>query len=188
MKLIKVTDMKNLDFIKNYNNEFLNIYPDWVPFVTDKNFDEYIENMKNIAEGINNNGVKENYYWFVDDNGIIGSGSIRLNPEVDSTTEKFSGNIFYQIVPSKRKQGYGTILCHFLLEEMHQLGYKNAIVTCYQNNIGSINIITSNCGKLIEVVKGDGFTEDNGFVTYRYCIDIDESLKHYNHNKNNNRI
>lgn len=42
MKLINVIDMKNQEFIRNYNYEFLNIYPDWVPFVTDKNFDEYI--------------------------------------------------------------------------------------------------------------------------------------------------
>src|SRR5574344_1893584 len=133
--------------------------------------------MKKIAEGINNNGVKEIYYWFVDDNGIIGSGSIRLNPEADAIVEKFSGNIFYQIVPSKRKQGYGTVLCHLLLEEMYQLGFKNAIITCYQNNIGSINIISSNYGKLIEAVDGDGSTEANDFITYRYSFDIDKSLE-----------
>lgn len=181
MKLINVIDMKNQEFIKNYNQEFLNIYQDWVPFVTDKNFEEYIKNMNDIAEGINNNGVKEKYYWFVDNNGIIGSGSIRINPEVDSNVEIFSGNIFYQIVPSKRKQGYGTMLCHFLLEEMHQLGFKNAIITCYQNNIGSINIIKSNYGKLIETVNGDGSIEGSHFITNRYSIDIDKSLEQYNY-------
>lgn len=57
----------------------------------------------------------------MEDEKIIGSGSIRLNPEIHEYTEKICGHLFYQIIPSKRGNGYGTILCHLLLEKMKEL-------------------------------------------------------------------
>ena len=122
--------------------------------------------------------------WLIDEDKIVGSGSIRLNPEINKKWEIYAGHIFYQIVPTYRNQGYGKLICHLLLEEMKKLGFKEAIISCYDTNIGSINIIESNSGELIETVNGDGSENSDHLKTRRYKIDIDKSLLEYNTRNN----
>ena len=178
--LIPVTKMLDIKKIEDYNQEFIKVYQDkYKPFVTRDNFDSYLKQMNDFKEGIGNNGLKEIYYWFIDNDKIVGSASIRLNPEVDEITNKYAGNIFYQIVPTYRKQGYGKQICHLLLKEMQSLGFKEAILTCYDTNIGSINIIEENGGELLETIKGDGSLNSDHLNTRRYKIDIEKSLKEY---------
>ena len=178
--LFSVTEMLDITKIEEYNQEFIKAYPDsWEPFVTKNNFDEYLRRMNDYSEGKGNDGLKEIFYWLFDKDKIVGSGSIRLNPEIDKITETYAGHIFYQIVPTYRKQGYGTIICHLLLQEMQKLGLKEAIISCYDTNIGSINIIENNGGELIETVLGDGSPNSDYLKTRRYKIDIDKSLIEY---------
>ena len=179
--LFPVTEMLDITKIEEYNQEFIKAYPNgWEPFVTKNNFDEYLRRMNNYKEGKDNDGLKEIFYWLFDKDKIVGSGSIRLNPEIDKIIETYACHIFYQIVPTYRKQGYGTIICHLLLQEMQKLGFKEAIISCYDTNIGSINIIENNGGELIETVLGDGdFPNSDNVKTRRYKIDIDKSLTEY---------
>ncbi len=178
--LFPVTEMLDITKIEEYNQEFIKAYPNsWEPFVTKNNFDEYLRRMNDYSEGKGNDGLKEIFYWLFDKDKIVGSGSIRLNPEIDKITETYAGHIFYQIVPTYRKQGYGTIICHLLLQEMQKLGLKEAIISCYDTNVGSINIIENNGGELIETVLGDGSPNSDYLKTRRYKIDIDKSLIEY---------
>ena len=177
--LFPVTEMLDITKIEEYNQEFIKTYPNWKPFVTRNNFDEYLRRMNDYSEGKGNDGLKEIFYWLFDKDKIVGSGSIRLNPEIDKITETYAGHIFYQIVPTYRKQGYGTIICHLLLQEMQKLGLKEAIISCYDTNVGSINIIENNGGELIETVLGDGSSNSDNLKTRRYKIDIDKSLTEY---------
>ena len=178
--LFPVTEMLDITKIEEYNQEFIKAYPNsWEPFVTKNNFDEYLRRMNDYREGKDNDGLKEIFYWLFDKDKIVGSGSIRLNPKIDKTTETYAGHIFYQIVPTYRKQGYGTIICHLLLQKMKKLGFKEAIITCYDTNVGSINIIENNGGELIETVLGDGSSNSNNLKTRRYKIDIDKSFTKY---------
>lgn len=178
--LFPVTEMLDITKIEEYNQEFIKAYPDsWEPFVTKNNFDEYLRRMNDYSEGKGNDGLKEIFYWLFDKDKIVGSGSIRLNPEIDKITETYAGHIFYQIVPTYRKQGYGTVICHLLLQEMQKLGLKEAIISCYDTNVGSINIIENNGGELIETVLGDGSPNSDYLKTRRYKIDIDKSLIEY---------
>ena len=178
--LFPVTEMLDITKIEEYNQEFIKAYPNsWEPFVTKNNFDEYLRRMNDYSEGKGNDGLKEIFYWLFDKDKIVGSGSIRLNPEIDKITETYAGHIFYQIVPTYRKQGYGTIICHLLLQEMQKLGLKEAIISCYDTNVGSINIIENNGGELIETVLGDGSPNSEYLKTRRYKIDIDKALIEY---------
>ena len=166
--LFPVTEMLDITKIEEYNQEFIKAYPNsWEPFVTKNNFDEYLRRMNDYSEGKGNDGLKEMFYWLFDKDKIVGSGSIRLNPEIDKITETYAGHIFYQIVPTYRKQGYGTIICHLLLQEMQKLGLKEAIISCYDTNVGSINIIENNGGELIETVLGDGSPNSDYLKTRR---------------------
>ena len=178
--LIPVTEMLDITKIEEYNQEFIKAYPNqWKPFATKENFEEYLKKMSDVKQGVDNDGVKEIFYWLIDENKIVGSGSVRLNPEIDEEWEKYAGHIFYQIVPTYRKQGYGKLIYHLLLKEMQKLGFKEAIISCYDTNIGSINIIEDNGGELIETVIGDGSPNSDHLKTRRYKIDIDKSLLEY---------
>lgn len=180
ISLVPVTEMLDVAKIDDYNQEFIKKYQNnWKPFVTKDNFEDYLKRMEDVKKGIGNDGVKEIFYWLIDENKIVGSGSIRLNPEIDEEWEIYAGHIFYQIVPTYRKQGYGKLICHLLLKEMQKLGFNEAIIACYDTNIGSINIIESNSGKLIETIKGDSSPNSNHLRTRRYKIDIDKSLLEY---------
>ena len=179
--IIDVIDMLDIEKIEEYNQEFLKVYSNsWTPFVTRDNFDKYLLEMRKVRNGEGENKVKEVFFWYMDEGKIIGSGSIRLNPEVNENCRIYAGNIFYQIIPSKRKQGYGTILCHLLLEKMNEMGYEEAIIACYDTNIGSIKIIEANGGELLEIVNGDGSINGKDKKTKRYKIDIKKSLLNYN--------
>ena len=62
---------------------------------------------------------------------------------------------------------------------MKKLAFNEAIITCYDTNVGSINIIENNGGQLIETVLGDGSSNSNNLKTRRYKIDIDKSFTKY---------
>ena len=175
--LVPATEMIDIAKIEEYNHEFIKYYHNkWKPFVTKENFEEYLKHMTNIKEGIDNDGIKEIFYWLIDDDKIVGSGSIRLNPEIKEEIKIYTGHVFYQIVPTYRNIGYGTLICNLLLKEMQKLGFKEAILTCYDTNIGSIKIIEKNGGQLIETVKGDGSPNSENVKTRRYKINIGEAL------------
>ena len=96
--LVPVTEMLDIEKIEKYNQEFLKIYgAEWKPFVTKENFSDYLKRMEDVKEGIDNDGVKELFYWLIDENIIVGSGSIRLNPEINEIWEKYAGHIFIKL-------------------------------------------------------------------------------------------
>lgn len=179
--LIDVIEMKDIEKIEEYNRDFQKVYPEsWKPFVTRENFNKYLNDMKNLREKGNEDGVKEIYYWLMSEEQIVGSGSIRLNPEKDDYTNVFCGHLFYQVIPSQRGKGYGTMLCHLLLEKMSELGFKEALVTCFDTNIGSRKIIEENGGQFIEFVDDEKEENPDWVKNRRYKFDIDKSIRNYN--------
>lgn len=163
---LKEDDISDINRIEEYNNEYLTVYPNFKPYVTKENFKEFLEEINNKKQGINNNGLKEIYYFAIENDKIVGHASIRLNPETDKSVNIY-GHIMYGVVPSKRKQGYGTIICSLLLEKMKEMGYKEVIITCNDDNVGSSKIIEMNGGNLVEIVKNE---EDENIK--RYSINL----------------
>ena len=160
---LKEDDVTDIDRIDEYNQEYKAVYPDFKPFVTKENFDEFLKSVENKKKGIDNNGIKEIFYFAIEDDKIVGHASIRLNPEIDSDTYKFSGHIMYGVVPSKRKCGYGNQICRLLVNIMFDMGYEEVIVTCNDNNVGSRKIILNNGGCFIETVTYDENTKIDRF-------------------------
>ena len=180
--LIEDKDMTDFDKIEEYNNDFKENIPNFKPFVTIDNFDDFLKEIENKKHGIGNDGIKEIFYWFTENDRIIGSGSIRLNPEIDEYFEKIYGHLFYQIIPSKRGMGYGTILCHLLLEKMKELGFKEALITCFDTNMGSRRIVENNGGEFIEYYLDENEKNPNYRKYRRYKFDIEKSLSEFNYN------
>ena len=100
---LKEDDITDINRIDEYNDDYKRMYPDFKPFVTKENFASFLKSVEDKKNGIGNNGVKEIFYFAIEDDKIVGHASIRLNPEVDVDTYKFSGHIMSGVVPSKRK-------------------------------------------------------------------------------------
>ena len=82
---------------------------------------------------------------------IVGRVSIRhtLTPHL----ERLGGHIGYVVVPEFRRQGYATaMLAQALLFAREQLGLPRVLVTCDDDNVGSIKAIEKNGGVLENVV------------------------------------
>lgn len=181
---LKEDDMSDIDLLDEYNEEYMNIYPEFKPFATKENYADIIKCADESKQGINNNGIKEIFYWAIEDRKIVGHGSIRLNPEIDEESYKYCGHIMYGVVPSKRKQGYGTKICHLLLEKLNEYGIEIARIGCFIDNIGSSFVIENNYGKLIEIVEpNENYTKPSKM----YEINVKESLKLFNKSYNESK-
>lgn len=80
-------------------------------------YNKLINDLDNYSNGImdNPNYVPYTCYVLINDNKIIGVGSIRHY--LNEYLENFGGHIGYSIVPSARLKGYGTKLLNLLLKE-----------------------------------------------------------------------
>ena len=96
---------------------------------------------------------------------IVGRVSIRhaLNP----CLERFGGHIGYVVVPEYRRQGYATaILRRSLQIARMKLGLTRVLVTCDDDNVGSIKTIEKTGGVLESIVT----VPDGGKHKRRYWI------------------
>jgi predicted acetyltransferase len=96
---------------------------------------------------------------------IVGRVSIRhsLSPYL----ERFGGHIGYVVVPEYRRQGYATAILRQSLQIARQkLGLTRVLVTCDDDNVGSIKVIVKNGGVLEDIVAGP----DGDRLKRRYWI------------------
>ena len=161
---LKEDDYSDINRIEEYNNEYKNVYPNFKPFATKENFDSFLKKVKESKMGINNNGLKEIFYFAIENDKIVGHGSIRLNPEVDKNINIY-GHIMYGVVPSKRRKGYGTLICKLLIKKATELGLENIIISCNNDNLPSSLIIKNNNGTLFEKA-----IDEEGNLINRYKI------------------
>jgi predicted acetyltransferase len=85
-------------------------------------------------------------FWLVDDCRVLGSS--RLRPLLTPALEHEGGNIGYDIRPSERQRGLGTLLLRLTLERPAAIGLPRVKITCDADNFGSIRIIEKNGGTL----------------------------------------
>ncbi len=100
-----------------------------------ENLDSYISRERNLAER------KE--YWLVRGSEYVGSAQIRLKP-----SGIVPSHVYYDIRPSRRKQGYGTKILSLALKKARVIGLRKIIITCEKNNLASRKIIERNGGIL----------------------------------------
>jgi predicted acetyltransferase len=91
-------------------------------------------------------------FAFVGDR-IVGRVSIRHR--LNDFLERIGGHIGYAVVPEFRRQGYATAILHMSVEiARRDLGIDRILVTCDNDNAGSIRTIEKNGGVLEDVVSG----------------------------------
>jgi len=97
---------------------------------------------------------------------IVGQSDLRhhLTPELEIE----GGHIGYNIRPSERRKGYGTLILALTMEKAREMGLTRVLVTCDTDNIGSAKIIEKNGG----VLASQGIDERTGKHKSRYWIEL----------------
>ena len=111
-------------------------------------------NEKKEAQGLPPDRVPCSTFWLLaDDRRIVGTSRLRhwLVPHL----EKEGGHIGYDVRPSERRKGYGTILLFLTLDRARSLGLREVIVTCDSDNVGSARILEKNGGQALDTVISD---------------------------------
>jgi predicted acetyltransferase len=118
-------------------------------------FQRYLEVLAEQERGENlpANYVPSTFLFAFAGTSIVGRVAIRhsLNPDL----ERLGGHIGYVVVPEFRRQGYATAILRQSLQIARQkLGLTRVLVTCDDDNVGSIKTIEKNGGVLEDIVRG----------------------------------
>ena len=140
---------------------FLHHYEEGMPLA------QYLEVLaqQERGEDLRPHHVPSTFLFAFVDNHIVGRVAIRhaLTPEL----ERVGGHIGYVVVPEYRRRGYATeILRQSLRIARETLGLSRVLLTCDDDNIGSIRTIEKNDGVLESTVTD----EDGRVPTRRYWI------------------
>ena len=145
--------------------------PDWefAFFLGDTtNFAEYTTLLRNQSEGKDLRGFVPNSYMGAFVNGkCVGRASIRH--ELNERLLVDGGHVGYGVVPSERRKGYAREILRQALEVLKAHGIKRALVTCSDDNVGSIRTIEAHGGVLENKAPRHGTTG----LTHRYWIQIE---------------
>jgi predicted acetyltransferase len=96
---------------------------------------------------------------------IVGRSSIRH--ALNDFLEREGGHIGYGVLPGHRRRGYATAILRQSLVIARATGVDRVLVTCDDDNVGSIAVIEACGGRLDSVVQAS----EGGSRVRRYWID-----------------
>jgi predicted acetyltransferase len=128
---------------------FLHYYKEGMPF------SRYLELLAEQERGVNllPNHVASTFLFAFVETRIVGRVSIRHS--LNAFLQRVGGHIGYVVVPEFRRLGYATTILRLSVQiAREKLGIDRILVTCDDDNIGSIRTIEKNGGILENVVSG----------------------------------
>lgn len=132
---------------------FLHYYTEGMPFR------RYLDVLEEREQGINlpSQHVPETFLFAFAESRIVGRAAIRHS--LNDVLERVGGHIGYVVVPEFRRQGYATEILRLSLQiAREKCGIHRVLLTCDDDNIGSIRTIEKNGGILENVVSGPDLT------------------------------
>jgi predicted acetyltransferase len=131
------------------------------------NFDDYIKSQDDHRAGLNlpERFVPSTFLVADVDGRIVGRTSIRHRLNEFLLHE--GGHVGYGVLPEHRRRGYATEVLRQSLIIARSLGIDRVLVTCDDDNIGSIKTIEACGGRLENVV----ITAEEQVPRRRYWID-----------------
>ena len=108
----------------------------------------------------------EQYIALDEDNRIV--GMLNFRKSLNDFLLQSAGHIGYSVAPSERRKGYATKMLQLALLEAPKFGLSKVLITCLDENLGSIGVIENN-GGILEDIRID--PHDNA-LTRRYWITI----------------
>jgi len=132
-------------------------------------FPRYLERLKQCARGerLPPGHVASTFLFAFDGSRIVGRATIRH--ALNDFLLRVGGHIGYVVVPEFRRRGYATDMLRQSLQIANRdLGFTRVLVTCDDDNVGSIKTIEKNGGVLEDVVTGRDLPKPKR----RYWIDV----------------
>ena len=128
----------------------------------------YFRSLMNYAEGINlpPGGVRSSTFWLVSGRRLIGRSSLRHH--LTTELEHEGGHIGYDIRPSERGKGYGTLILQLTLGRARGIGLRRVFITCDTDNVASAKVIEKNGGKL----HGQVASHRSGKIISQYWVEL----------------
>ena len=115
----------------------------------------YVDVLEERQRGVNlpANHVPSTFLFAFKGERIVGRVSIRH--ALNDFLLRVGGHIGYVVVPEFRRQGYATAILRLALQIAHEkLGLERVLLTCDDDNIGSVKTIENNGGVLEDVMRG----------------------------------
>lgn len=143
---------------------FLHFYEEGMPFT------RYLEVLKQYAKGeqLPPDHVPSTFLFAFDDEARI-VGRITIRHALNDFLFRLGGHIGYAVLPEFRRRGYATDMLRQALQIAgRDLGLRRVLLTCDDDNVGSIRTIEKNGGVLENVVTGP----DVATPKRRYWIDL----------------
>jgi predicted acetyltransferase len=130
--------------------------------------DAYLERIEMLAEGrdLPEGKVRMWLFWLERDGRIVAESSLRH--ELNDYLRHEGGHIGYNVRPSERMKGYGSVILGLMLGEARKIGLTRVLLTCDADNAGSYKIIEKHGG----VLESEGVSENSGKTVRRYWIEI----------------
>ena len=127
-------------------------------------FDEYLIRVTDSLQGANllPDRVASTFLVAEVDGEIVGRSSIRH--ELNDWLNQFGGHIGYAVRPDHRMRGYASEILRQSIVLAKELGLHRILLTCNDDNLGSIRVIEKHGGELEDKV------DDNGRLLRRYWI------------------
>lgn len=121
-----------------------------------------------LPDGTTAPKIPQTLRWLVQgDHHFIGRVAVRHY--LNEPLRNFGGHIGYSIRPPERRKGYGQMLIHEGLRILKDIGEPRALVTCNDDNFGSIKIIKG-AGGILE--KTAICSANNGKPLRYYWINL----------------
>lgn len=126
---------------------------------------EYLQILENQSTGTNlKEGLVPATFLIAENDGnLVGRASIRH--ELNDFLMSVGGHIGYGVRPSYRRQGFATEILRQSLIYIHGLGVAEVLVTCDEENLGSIKVIESQGGILENKVEFEGTLKRRYWIT-----------------------
>jgi predicted acetyltransferase len=128
----------------------------------------YLEVLEERERGVNlpPNHVPSTFLFAFAGDRIVGRVTIRHR--LNDFLTRIGGHIGYVVIPEFRRKGHATVILRLALQVAHdRFGLDHVLVTCDDDNVGSIKTIENNGGVLEDIVSGPGVDKP----TRRYWID-----------------
>lgn len=141
-------------------------FPFGLGYSFDMNFDDYIKQLEDHRAGVNlpERFVPSTFLVAEVDGELVGRTSIRHG--LNEFLLHRGGHIGYGVLSEHRRRGYATEILRQSLIIARSIGIDRALVTCDDDNIGSIKAIESCGGQLENIV-----TSEEHAAWRRYWID-----------------
>ena len=146
-------------------HEFLALYEEysqageqeWCAAVNEAqiNFPSYIGRLHDeaIGKGISSDWAPTSHFWFMANGRLI--GTLRIRHYLTPAVEERAGHIGYDISPFHRGLGYGHQILALAIDKIRELGIREALAICDQNNAPSKRILEKAGGVITKIKNGE---------------------------------